>query len=389
MEESWESLSQLLKITNPLFESTLFLMGYEYSCNIYLLRGDYLSLIDPGNDYTAFMELFDLGLKPWDVKKMVITHGHMDHVGGAIEIFRGYPGKAKDLDAEVIMHGAGPQQLKGILKEIGCRITEVKGGEILNLSGFEMEVIHTPGHTLDGICLYHADSRTLFTGDTVLAQAMAEMDKGGGGRLDHYLYALRTLLKKDIAHVMPGHGPVVPNIGKKVVQDTFEGLIKKVVGVDTPWMQGAKTLAQGGLLEEALFYTNKELAEHPESLQALEMMAFLLHDLGRNQEAGELFDQILAQQGDHVYALMGKGTALMGLGRHEDSLKYFDAALKIQPQLKEALVHKGLALYLGGKPEEAMEIEAFREEFVARLKGELKQKPSAGKPASTPEDGPG
>ena len=117
-------------------------------------------------------------------------------------------------------------------------------------------MIHTPGHTLDGICLYHEPSRTLFSGDTVLPDAMAEPDQApAGGRLDHYLYALRTLLKKDIEHVMPGHGGLVPRIGRMVVQDTYEGLIKKLVGVEKPpgW-NGAANLAQKGLLEETYFH---------------------------------------------------------------------------------------------------------------------------------------
>jgi hydroxyacylglutathione hydrolase len=374
-EIGWESLSSLTKMPLPLFEKTLFLQGYEFSSNVYVIQGDYLSIIDPGNDYTAFMELFSLGVKPTDIKKAVLTHGHQDHIMGVVELFRGYGG-AEGRDLEVILHEAGPRQFKEMVRGLGCRLTEVKDGETLDLSGFAMEVIHTPGHTLDGISIYHEPSRTLFSGDTVLPHAMAEIDQSSGGRMDHYLYALRTLLKKDIDHVMPGHGGIVVNIGQLVVRDTFEGLIRKLVNIDTPWLEAAMTLAQKGLLEEALFCTNKELAENPENLQALEVKAFCLHDLGRQQEAVEIFDQILAQKADHLYVLMGKGCALMGLARYEDSLKYFEAALKIKPDLKEALINKGLALYLSGQPEAALDIEAFRTQFADKMK-EFFQKPTA------------
>ena len=375
--ETWDSLAQLVNLSNPLFDKTLFLFGYDFSSNIYLIKGDYLSLIDAGNDYTAFMQLVDLGLKPWDIKKIVLTHGHVDHCMGVIELFRGYPKVAKEV--EVILHGAGPQEFKNMAGEFGFRFTEVKGGETIELSGFELEVIHTPGHTLDGICLYHAPSRTLFTGDTVLPHAMAEMDEeGAGGRLDHYLYSLRTLLKKDIEHVMPGHGGLAINIGGKVLQETYEGLIKKLVGPETPWMQGATELAQKGLLEETIFYCDKELANNPENWQAWEYKAFCLKDLGRNQEALAVFDQILSQK-SNAYLLMGKGCALMGLGGYEDSLVCFDEALMAMPQLAEAAIYKGMALYLAGRPEEAMEIEIFRKEFSARMKEELEKKgPSPG-----------
>ena len=45
-----------------------------------------MSIINTGNDYTAFMDLFALGFKPPDIKKIFLTHGHMDHIGGAIEL---------------------------------------------------------------------------------------------------------------------------------------------------------------------------------------------------------------------------------------------------------------------------------------------------------------
>lgn len=375
-EETWESITSLLNLPEPLFEKTLFCLGYDFSSNVYLIQGDYLTVIDPGNDYTAFMDLFAMGYKPTDIKKIVLTHGHMDHMGGTFELFRGYPGY-QERDVEIVLHEAAPLQFKKMARELGCRLTEIKGGETLDLSGFDLEVIHTPGHTLDGICLYHALSRTMFTGDTVLPHAMADMDQGAGGRLDHYLYSIRTLLKKDIENVMPGHGGIVGRIGKRVVLDTFEGLIKKMVGLETPWMAGATQLAQQGLLEEALFYCHKELYESPENFQALEMKAFLLTDLGRNAEAVIIFDSILQRDPRHFHALLGKGNALLGQGQYATSLELFDQALAINPKDQEAQLKKGLALYLGGRLDEALDIEIFQTEFARRVKQELGERSEA------------
>lgn len=375
-QENWQSLAELLKIDNPLFEKTLFLFGYDFSCNIYLIQGDYLSIIDPGNDYTAFMQLHGLGFKLPDIKKIALTHGHQDHVMGTIELFRGYPGY-KITDVEIILHEAGPMEYKELVRGLGCRLTEVRHGEKINLSGFEFEVIHTPGHTLDGISFYHEPTQTLFSGDTVLPHAMAEIDTARGGRMDHYLYSLRTLRKRKIQHVMPGHGGLVAHIGRQVIDSTFEGLIKKVVGLETPFMTGAITLAQQGLLEEALFYTEKELAVSPDNPPALEMQAFLLLDLARNDQALAIFDKILQKDPQHFHALLGKGRALLGMGGSQASLGYFNQALEINPQDPEALINKGLALYFSGRYDEALDIEIFQKEFARRVKQEIISKPVA------------
>jgi tetratricopeptide (TPR) repeat protein len=153
--------------------------------------------------------------------------------------------------------------------------------------------------------------------------------------------------------------------------DTFEGLVRKVVGLETPWMEGATKLAQQGLMEEAVFCCNKELAASPENFAALEMKAFLLIDLGRNTEAVDSFDKILTLQPDHFYALLGKGCALMGLGNHQGSLKYFGRALAINPHHQETQINKGMALYLCGRFDAAMDIEVFQREFTSRFKQEF------------------
>ena len=370
----WLSIAEIMKISDPVFAKSMFLIGYQESSNVYVLAGDYLTIVDPGNDYTIFAELQKLGFNPLDIKKVVLTHGHRDHCMGVFELLR-YPPIYESKEMEIINHEAGPLEFKKILEEQGFSLTQVKGGETLDLSGFEWEVIHTPGHTIDSICLYHQPTKTAISGDTVLPHAMADVDKNAGGRLDHYLYGLKQLLRKDLENILPGHGVPVAGAGRLAVEQTYEGVMMKVVEVEpeskTTWMEGAMLLAEKGLLEEVVYCCDKELAIRPEKLSTLQLKAFSLNDMGRCQESIEILDQILAQQGENVHALTAKGHALLGLQKFTESLPYFDQALSIDPEIKEAQVFKGMALYFMGKYDEAMDIEPFKTEFMDRFKNEI------------------
>jgi glyoxylase-like metal-dependent hydrolase (beta-lactamase superfamily II) len=387
----WQTVASVVGARPSFLEKFLFLPSFDTFCsNIYIILGDYLTIVDPGNDYTAFMDLFGPSLKhkPANIKRIVLTHGHPDHAMGALELSR-YPGISQDGDLEVILHEAAPAQLKAAVKEFGWRVTEVRGGERVEFSGSEWEVIHTPGHTIDGICLYHGPTKTAFTGDMVLPHAMAEPDKSAGGRLDHYLFGLKALLKRDIENVLPGHGVPVVSEGRRVIEETYEGVMMKIIGVKpgTPWIEGATALAQRGLLEEAVFCCDRALARDPQDVRALRLRALCLNDLGRCQEALEALQKLQrvgSPEGGDVLVLIGKGYALLGLARYEESIRFFDEALKIKPGMKDALMYKGMALYLAGKCDEAMEIEHFRTEFVGRFKEELlKRTRTSGSPSPT------
>jgi len=375
----WRCLGQVRPAPHPLFEHLWFLEGYYFSCNVYVLAGPYLTVIDPGNDYTAYMELFALDFRPADVRKVVITHGHFDHAMGVIELLRAYPSLAQRDPLEVVMHAAGPGELKGILREMGALVTEVEGGETLELSGFDFEVVPTPGHTVDGICLYHAASRSVFTGDTVLPTAVATPDPAAGGRLEDYLAGLKNLLKREIRHVLPGHGAPVLGDGARTVRETYEAVILKIVGPRLTWFEAALRFLQIGYLEDALFCCDRWLEAYPEEPRGSELKGMCLNDLGRFQEAERVFDGILSRESGRLGALLGKGYALMGQERYAESLPYFDAALEVEPRLREAHVYKGLALYLSGRVDEAMDIELFREEFAERVKAGLLQENGPGR----------
>lgn len=373
----WCSLAKFFDTQEALFDHILLLLGYEFSSNSYVITGDYLVVVDPGNDYTAFMELWDSGRRPEEVKKVVFTHGHPDHAMGFVELLRGYsPGQAGDL--ELLMHEAGPRQFKELAAQAGCRLTLVRGGETVDLGGAQWEVVHTPGHTIDGICLFHSPSKTAFTGDTVLPHAMAGADRYAGGSLELYLVGLRELLRRDIANVLPGHGLPVASAGKRIIEETYEGLMMKILGAEEekriPWMAGAAALARGGLFEEAIYCCNKAEACSPGDLSPRQLKALCLSDLGRFPEALALFETLSSGptlSASDVFPLVGKGYALMGMGKYAESIALFDQALGLNPRATDALVYKGMALYLSGQPEQAMEIEPFREEFLARFKDEI------------------
>jgi glyoxylase-like metal-dependent hydrolase (beta-lactamase superfamily II) len=339
-----------------------------------LLAGDYLTIVDPGNDYTIFNELEKLGFDILDIKKIVLTHGHRDHCMGVFEFLR-LPAIWEKKGIEIIIHAAGPMEFKKTLQEHGFSLTEIEGGETLDLSGFEWEAIHTPGHTIDSICLYHQATKTAITGDTVLSDTVSDADKAGGGRLDHYLYGLRQLMQKEIENILPGHNVPVARTGRNTIEQTYEAVMMQVIDVTSEdkisWMEGASKCAEQGLLGEVVFCCDKELALRPGNVTAMQFKALTLNDMGRCEESIEIIDQILAKHGDNAHALAAKGHALLGLQKFEESLPFFDDALAINPDIREAQVFKGMALTFLGKHDEAMEIEAFRTEFAARFKDEI------------------
>jgi len=363
------------KKTDPIFENMIFMLGYDFSSNIYVIKGDYLTIVDPGNDYTAFMALFKLDYEPGDIKKIVLTHGHRDHAMGIFELLN-YPTIMENKDIEIIIHEKGPEGFKQMIEKTDFPFTLVKGGETLDLGGFEWEVISTPGHTMDGISLYHAPTKTAFTGDTILPYGISDVDNTAGGRLDHYLFSIKELLKRNIENILPGHGVPVVSAGRKVMEVAYEGVIAKILEIEgaIDWMDVAPQLVQKGLLEEAIYCCDKKLVGGSEDLMALQLKAYCLSDMGRNQESIEILDKILARESNNPHALLGKGHALLGMQKYEESLPYLDEVIRINPDIKEAHIYKGMALYFLGRYDDAMDIEIFRTEFAEKFKDQLEKK---------------
>ncbi len=147
---------------------------------------------------------------------LVNTHCHYDHIGGDLQVMDSFNPRVcvHELDALFMESGDG-----GVILSdwFGGRLSGVKvdvrlvDGQVIDLGGIKLEVIHTPGHTQGSICLYEPESKSLFSGDTVFSDGVGRTDLPGGSWEDlrKSLERLLELHKRSgIDQIYPGHGPV-------------------------------------------------------------------------------------------------------------------------------------------------------------------------------------
>jgi len=167
-------------------------------------------VIDPGDDVSSVLALVQKhGLT---VKHIVITHAHIDHVGGAA--------KLKAATCAPILLNQNDQALLKMLDVqaawIGMSTPDpvaidqsITSGDKLRAGSLQAEVIHTPGHTEGSICLYFAPEKRMIAGDTLFAGAIGRTDLPGGS-YEKILTSLhdKILALPDETIVIPGHGPL-------------------------------------------------------------------------------------------------------------------------------------------------------------------------------------
>lgn len=165
-------------------------------------------IIDPGGDAPLIKKEVDsLGLK---VKYIVNTHGHFDHVGADSELRKYYsvPLAIHKADVRLLKDAAGQAEIFGVKAEpqpspdiFLTNNASIEAGSI------KLEVLHTPGHTRGGVCLYIRDEGLLFSGDTLFARSVGRTDFEGGSA-EELMNSIKTrlLCLDDDVRVFPGHG---------------------------------------------------------------------------------------------------------------------------------------------------------------------------------------
>jgi glyoxylase-like metal-dependent hydrolase (beta-lactamase superfamily II) len=162
-------------------------------------------VIDPGGSPDAIQEALS-GLDNVRFERIINTHGHPDHTSedGLVKRLTG---------ARVNMHPADAvffDPENPVTKSMGMRPpypvvdAELHEGDIVKVGLLSFEILHTPGHTPGGICLF--GEGVLFSGDTLFSGTFGRYDLPGGSRADLYNSLKRLLDLPENTVVYPGHG---------------------------------------------------------------------------------------------------------------------------------------------------------------------------------------
>lgn len=183
---------------SPFFENTyIFGRKEEGKCLI----------IDPGDDPEKILRTANFhGL---DVECILLTHGHLDHVVGCREIKERIGCKIgiHRLDEEMFVNSSRQGIVLGYpAHDQVSPDFYLEEGDVLELLGFQIGVLHTPGHTPGSVCFHTGD--ILFSGDLLFAGSIGRTDLPGGS----YEMLIKSVVDKvftlsDETVVYPGHGP--------------------------------------------------------------------------------------------------------------------------------------------------------------------------------------
>jgi glyoxylase-like metal-dependent hydrolase (beta-lactamase superfamily II) len=195
--ETLRDLLELTVVVDPMYDQNCYVLHRRDS--------DAALVIDPGLQNARALQLLEQ--RSWRCERVLLTHGHGDHVNGV-------PAMVAAHGCRVALHPADREQLvtmrflPGIPDDIPDVVIDddLNDGDVIDWHGLDIGVIHTPGHTRGSVCFLAGTD--LLSGDTLFRRGVGRADLPGGDwqqllvSIEQRVYALPA---DTVVH--PGHGP--------------------------------------------------------------------------------------------------------------------------------------------------------------------------------------
>ena len=199
----------------------------DFETNCYVVRAGRQAkeclIIDPGFSAEGLLEF--LNKEGLSVERILLTHGHCDHIAGVKllrEHYNGVPVAISGEDAQMLTSGRkNLAWMTGSLLRVGEPDEILNAGQEVGLEQVKFKVLSTPGHTPGGMSFYSADQGVVFSGDTLFSGSIGRDDFPGGNRgvlLQSIREQLFVLPEETV--VYPGHGPAT-TIGREKQSNPF------------------------------------------------------------------------------------------------------------------------------------------------------------------------
>ncbi len=190
-----------------------YMAGVGYDSNVYLLDGEDPVVVDTGTGMFTDTLLEEIS-KIAPLKKLariILTHCHYDHIGGAEKFQRATGGRIYLHEAEALPIKAG--DTSGTISEMfGSKLRKLdveamKGGDKVRTGDADWDVVHTPGHSPGSIVLHDAKSSSAVVGDTVFCDGGVGRWDLPGGDLAKLIASVKKIQALQLKNLYPGHGP--------------------------------------------------------------------------------------------------------------------------------------------------------------------------------------